>query len=301
MPVSIKHHVLVVGFLLGVIIGLAAALTMMSLHIGPFRVKATPPPALQVQYINDEEAVIIPPYDGHKEPVILPVAKVLFEYVEVTSGCGPHFEDECVNVRSGPGAEFPVVMRLRNGVVLRVSGKVERDDGRTWYKIVFNEWIRYPERVAGDWYVSADYVTALLNEGERALSDGVHASSTKRIVVERGTQKLYAYDGDTLFMAALISTGLELTPTPRGTFTVYKKTPSRYMQGPIPGISDQYYDLPGVPWNLYFTTEGAVVHGAYWHDNFGKPASHGCVNLPTDDAKKLYLWADVGTKVIVKD
>ena len=66
------------------------------------------------------------------------------------------------------------------------------------------------------------------------------------------------------------------------------------MQGPIPGLSDQYYDLPGVPWNLYFTEYGAVIHGAYWHDNFGQPSSHGCVNLPIDEARKLYLWADVG-------
>jgi hypothetical protein len=299
MPVSVKHHFLVVGFLLGIIIGLAVALLMLSLRVGPFRV-ATPPLVSPVQYVNDEEAVIIPPYDGHKEPTILPVAKVLFEYVEVTSGCGPHFEDECVNVRSGPGVEFPIVMRSRNGMVLKVGGKVERD-GHTWYKVVFSEWVRYPERVTGDWYVNAEYVTALTDEGDRDLPQGGVGSSTKRIVVLRGAQKLYAYDGDKLFMAALVSTGVELTPTPRGTFTVYKKTPSRYMQGPIPLISDQYYDLPGVPWNLYFTAEGAVVHGAYWHDNFGKPSSHGCVNLPPDEAKKLYLWADVGTKVTVQD
>jgi lipoprotein-anchoring transpeptidase ErfK/SrfK len=112
---------------------------------------------------------------------------------------------------------------------------------------------------------------------------------------------LYAYDGDTLYMQEAISTGLELTPTPRGVFTVYRMTPSRYMQGPIPGISDQYFDLPGVPWNLYFTPEGAVIHGAYWHDRFGSPWSHGCVNLPPEKAKKLYAWAEIGTKVVVQD
>ena len=73
------------------------------------------------------------------------------------------------------------------------------------------------------------------------------------------------------------------------------------MQGPLPGISDQYYDLPGVPWNLYFTHEGAAIHGAYWHDNFGKPRSHGCVNLPLAEAHKLYTWADIGVQVFVQD
>ena len=102
-------------------------------------------------------------------------------------------------------------------------------------------------------------------------------------------------------MEMVISTGLELTPTPRGTFSVFKKTPSRYMQGPLPGLPYDYYDLPGVPWNLYFTHEGAVIHGAYWHNSFGSRYSHGCVNLPPDEAKKLYDWAVLGTTVIVQD
>ena len=73
------------------------------------------------------------------------------------------------------------------------------------------------------------------------------------------------------------------------------------MQGPLLGVSDQYYDLPGVPWDLYFTEQGGAIHGAYWHDKFGKRWSHGCVNLPLEEAKKLYEWADVGTPVVVRD
>jgi lipoprotein-anchoring transpeptidase ErfK/SrfK len=74
------------------------------------------------------------------------------------------------------------------------------------------------------------------------------------------------------------------------------------MQGPLPNLSDrQIYDLPGVPWNLYFTQGGAVIHGAYWHDSFGSVYSHGCVNLPVSVAQVLYIWADLGTKVIVED
>ena len=121
-------------------------------------------------------------------------------------------------------------------------------------------------------------------------------------MVDRSDQKLYAYDGDTLFMVATSSTGLDSTPTPRGTFTIYQKTPSRYMQGPLPNIaSDDYYDLPGVPWNLYFTEGGAVIHGAYWHDKFGTKYSHGCVNLSPAIAKVIYDWAELGTPVTVRD
>ena len=74
------------------------------------------------------------------------------------------------------------------------------------------------------------------------------------------------------------------------------------MQGPLPNLLDrQVYDLPGVPWNLYFTHGGAVIHGAYWHTSFGSQYSHGCVNLPPDTARELYNWADLGTTVIVQD
>lgn len=253
-------------------------------------------------FLEEQEAVIITAdNEGSAEKIILPIQKVLFEYVEVTDGCGPHYEGECLLVRSGPGIEFPIVSRLRNGIVLKVGGEVERD-GTIWYKIVFDEWLRYPDRLKDDWYVSADYVDVLLDEGDKTTWENGNATTTKKIIISRNEQKLYAYENDQLFLEISISTGLELTPTPRGTFTVFKKTPSRYMQGPVPGLPDnQTYDLPGVPWNLYFTHGGAVIHGAYWHNSFGTPYSHGCVNLPPEQAQILYIWADLGTQVVVKD
>jgi lipoprotein-anchoring transpeptidase ErfK/SrfK len=205
-----------------------------------------------------------------------------------------------VNVRSGPGETYPSVEKLRTGIVLKVAETVT-SDGREWYKLAFDREVRYPERISSDWYVAADVVHVFTNDGDHVIKKGETASTTKRIVVDRSEQMLYAYDGDALFMKEPISTGLELTPTPRGKFTVFKMTPSRYMQGPLPGVSDQYYDLPGVPWNLYFTDGGAVIHGAYWHVQFGKPWSHGCVNLPPQKAKELYQWAEIGTKVTVQD
>lgn len=216
-------------------------------------------------------------------------------------GCNPYFVGKCVNMRSGPGVKYPVVVRLRTGVVLRVSGTVTQN-GSTWYKITFtNELLKYPERVKDDWYVSAQFVELIKNETDHELAKGEVASTTKRIVVDISQEKLYAYDGDKLFMEESISTGLEFTRTPIGTFTIFKMTPSRFMQGPIPGVSDQVYDLPGVPWNLYFTSDGSVIHGAYWHDHFGKPWSHGCVNLSPVNAKKLYDWAVIGMKVTVQN
>ncbi len=230
------------------------------------------------------------------KPIVAPKPR---QYIEITESCGPYFDGACVNARSGPSLAAPSVLKLRTGIVLRVNGTVEAD-GHTWYKVIFDEWLRYPAR-AKDVYVAADYVREFLDIGPQDLKKGSVSTSTKRIVVDRSDQELTAYEGDTVFMRVRISTGLDLTPTPRGTFTVFRKTPSRYMQGPIPGISDQEYDLPGVPWNLYFTEQGGAIHGAYWHDHFGEPWSHGCVNLPLDKAKELYAWADLGTKVLVRD
>ncbi len=239
--------------------------------------------------------------------------KELVNYIEVIESCGPHLEGECLNVRSGPGSTFPAVAQLRTGVVLAVATTTPDVDGITWYRIVFNEWVRYPGRISKEWYVASPYVRGFTDTGaeelETPLPSLLHEAeeqlgvmpSEKRIVIDRSEQTLSAYEGDHLFLESPISTGLDLTPTPRGTFSVYRKTPSRYMQGPLPGISDQYYDLPGVPWNMYFTQEGGAIHGAYWHAEFGKQWSHGCVNLPLETARTLYEWTPLGTSVLVQD
>lgn len=220
-------------------------------------------------------------------------------YIVINDSCGPHFEGDCLNARSGPGTEYPSVAKLRTGMLLKVDEIIHTASG-TWYTVAFDEWLRYPERLTSTWHISADYVDVVYDKGV-VHHDGV-STSTKRIVVDRGEQTLYAYDGEDLFMEVRISTGLELTPTPRGTFTIFKKTPTRYMQGPLPYLTvSKYYDLPGVPWNMYFTELGAVVHGAYWHDSFGNRYSSGCVNLPPKEAERLYAWADIGTTITIHD
>ncbi len=192
MPVSLKHHLTVVISLLTAFLVVSTLLVMAYLRVGPFQPKDT---FISKSYLRGEEGVLISPKGGQVAPFILPIKEVLFEYIEVTDGCGPYFQGQCVNVRSGPGTDFPIVTRLRNGIVLKVGGKVERD-GQEWYKVVFDEWIRYPERITGDWFVAADYVTPLLDEGEKNIAYGVVATSSKRIIVELSTQTLYAYDGD---------------------------------------------------------------------------------------------------------
>lgn len=228
---------------------------------------------------------------------------VVGDFIEVMEGCDDQYVGACVVARTGPGEEFPVALRLRIGMVLPVASTSVTDAlGNSWYQIEFSEWVRYPGRINEEMYVDAEKVRPFVAPAVEEVQTGEEFSTTsKRIVIDRSDQKLYAYVGEQLVFWYPVSTGLSLTPTPRGEFTVYKKMPSRYMQGPLPGITSQYYDLPGVPWDLYFTKEGGTIHGAYWHDNFGSVWSHGCVNLAPQDARAVYSWTPVGTPVLVRD
>ncbi len=114
----------------------------------------------------------------------------------------------------------------------------------------------------------------------------------REIIVDLSEQRVYAYENGVLVRNVLVSTGLPATPTVQGSFTVQRKYAAQTMSGP------GYY-LPDVPYILYFYS-GYALHGTYWHNSFGQPMSHGCVNLPTPEAEWFYNWADVGTPVFVQ-
>jgi lipoprotein-anchoring transpeptidase ErfK/SrfK len=120
-------------------------------------------------------------------------------------------------------------------------------------------------------------------------------TSGKWIDVNVTNQTITAYEGTTPLKSILVSTGLPRTPTVIGTFKILRKYPAVRMTGGTPG--NDYYDLPNVPYSMFFY-QGYAIHGTYWHSNFGHPMSHGCVNLPTDEAKWFYDWAPVGTPVV---
>ena len=111
------------------------------------------------------------------------------------------------------------------------------------------------------------------------------------IEVNLSEQRVYAWEGDVLMNSFLVSTGTWATPTVTGTFKIWHKTPLQAMSGP------GYY-LPDVPYVMYFYKDYGF-HGTYWHNNFGTPMSHGCVNLTIPDSEWLYNWASYGTTVKV--
>lgn len=112
----------------------------------------------------------------------------------------------------------------------------------------------------------------------------------KWIDVNVTTQTLSAYEGDKLVFTTKVSTGVRRYPTVLGRFRIRTKLRSQTMVGP------GYY-LPNVPYVMYFYA-GYAIHGTYWHNDFGRPRSHGCVNLSIPDAKWLYEWAPIGTLVV---
>ena len=121
----------------------------------------------------------------------------------------------------------------------------------------------------------------------------------KEVVISLGAQRLWAYEGEQVVLTTLVSTGTAETPevaTPIGQFRILVKLPMETMIGTVNG---EPYQVDDVPYVMYFTDEGHALHGTYWHNNFGAPMSHGCVNLPMDVAEWMYRWAPEGTAVTV--
>lgn len=124
---------------------------------------------------------------------------------------------------------------------------------------------------------------------------GLANDTNKWIEVDLSDQKIYAWDGGNLFLSSLISTGLPWFPTPTGEFEIWIKLRATRMEG---GEGRYYYNLPNVPYTMYFYNDkvpkyrGFGLHGAYWHNDFGRAHSHGCVNLPVPVAEQLYYWAN---------
>lgn len=124
----------------------------------------------------------------------------------------------------------------------------------------------------------------------------------KYIEVDLTNQRVYAYEGDVKVYDFLVSTG-KWGRTPTGEFHIWGKFRATKMSG---GSKERgtYYYLPNVPYVMFFSNDeiaasrGFSFHGTYWHENFGTPMSHGCINMKTEEAAMLYHWADpdVGDK-----
>ena len=139
----------------------------------------------------------------------------------------------------------------------------------------------------------------------RILGDSIVLPNddTKRISVDLTTQRLTAYENDQKVFDYSISSGT-WNRTPTGTFTVWIKVHSQKMSGGSKELGTYFY-LPNVPHILFFYNDktpkqmGYSIHGAYWHNNFGVPMSHGCINMKTTEVGSIYDWAQIGTPITI--
>lgn len=128
---------------------------------------------------------------------------------------------------------------------------------------------------------------------EEIIYDSRHILPVRWIDVDLSSQRLSAMEGNKVAFSFPVSTGKAATPTVKGKYLINAKHRYFTMRGPD-------YVVPKVPHTMYFYL-GYAIHGAYWHNNFGTPMSHGCVNVPMHLSGKIYKWASVGTLVYVHD
>lgn len=166
--------------------------------------------------------------------------------------------------------------------VLSSNGKFDESASTA---VFMSEIINYPKTSL----VNA-YTQSLEQNQNQQVVLGTTTSEGKEkwIEISLDEQKLTAWEGDRVVIEFPISSG-KWAPTPKGTFNIWYKTRSQAMKGGSKELGT-YYFLPNVPNNMFFY-QGYAIHGAYWHNNFGNPMSHGCVNSPLASAALLFEWA----------
>jgi lipoprotein-anchoring transpeptidase ErfK/SrfK len=200
-----------------------------------------------------------------------------------------------------------LMYRLYFETVHWVAGAVDSTDGSIWYRLLDDKFDQY-------YYVPAKHIRLLSNDELSPLSPNV-PEENKRFEVRLDDQLLLAYESERIVYATRVSTGGKRLSgkytTPVGDFITYHKRPTRHMAAG--DIASNGFDLPGVPWVLYITEGGISFHGTYWHNDYGRPHSHGCINMTPQAAKWLFRWTMptvppdkyliygyVGTKVEIK-
>ncbi|MBM3153212.1 MAG: twin-arginine translocation signal domain-containing protein [Chloroflexi bacterium] len=153
-------------------------------------------------------------------------------------------------------------------------------DGSIWYRA-------FDHLYEAEYYIRPSYIRLLGDEEFTPLARRV-GPQEKRIEVILDEQRVTAYEAGQPVFTSGAATGRQGAETPAGIFTTFHKRPTVHMVGGD-GITS-LYDLVGVPWATYVTDTGVAFHGAFWHNDFGKPRSFGCINLTPDNARWVYRW-----------
>ncbi len=142
------------------------------------------------------------------------------------------------------------------------------------------------ETYGARYWLKAAHLRVISPEELAPISEHVPPED-KHIEVSIAEQMLYAFEGDQVVFTARVSTGVSKTPTPLGEFRVHLKRHGHRMIG---GQGEDFYNLPAIPWISYFSQAFAALHGTYWHNDYGRRHSAGCVNLHPEAARWLFRW-----------
>ncbi len=216
--------------------------------------------------------------------------------------------------REDPAAKAVPLYRLYYGATFWAVDIARDADGGAWYALL-------DDRLYTRYYARAEHLRPITTDAISPIAPEVPPEN-KRIEVDLARQRLTAFENDVAVFTTTISGGrLRSDPepgkghsfTPIGEFRVNQKVPSRHM-GDARLTADLFAnEQPGVPWVSYFTYSGIAFHGAYWHNDFGRRRSVGCVNMRPTEARWIYRWTEpafplmpfsphaTGTRVIVSE
>jgi hypothetical protein len=211
-----------------------------------------------------------------------------------------------VEARTEPRTSSPRIYRFYYETTHWVTRVLEDGRGETWYEVD-------DDKFEAVYFVKARNLRPIPLAELTPISPQVPPEE-KRIEVSLGQQWIQCYEGTDVVFNTRVSTGNLLetggSVTPEGEFMTFRKRSSRHM---AVGTPETGYDLPGVPWVAYLTEDGVSFHGTYWHNDFGAPRSHGCINMTPQAAKWLYrwthpvvpaherqLWIDSGTRALIR-
>ncbi len=188
------------------------------------------------------------------------------------------------DVHWGPGKNHQFAYRFYYETTHWASALVQDEQGKPWYQIQEDKWDLV-------FYAPANHMRVIPQSEMAPLSPEI-PSSEKRLEVRLRDQLAIAYEGSTPVFMARVASGAEFSNgkflTPVGRHKTFHKRPSRHMAAG--DLASNGYDLPGVPWICYINEKGVAFHGTYWHNDYGRPRSHGCINLTPSAAKWIYRW-----------
>jgi hypothetical protein len=202
-------------------------------------------------------------------------------------GCLGEVTVPYINAYSSMDENRSIAYRFYYASTFWIQARMTDSLENVWYKVL-------DDRNYQAYYVRGVYMRLVPDSELSPISPRIPLDD-KKIVVDLNMQSLTAYEFERPVFMSRISSGVRLQEggfaTPKGYYRTIRKRPCRHMATP-PSEFGTGFDLPGVPWVSYFTSDGVAFHGAYWHNNFGVPHSHGCINMTPQAAKWIYRWTD---------